>query len=161
MPVIAGIFLIIGGGLGGIISYLSAKAADIRKANRDDTQLWNERLLLRASEFLASRETALHELRALQRIPTIPGSADAYNAQHHIYGLAIRAMVLKGQALALIAPTNVRTASKGFLPDLAQLENDKTANDVQLLNTFNQKNLDFIDMVREVVGVPEYTGATT
>ena len=97
------------------------------------------------------------ELRILQHVPGGVSARSDYVKQHGKHLEAARALNLKGQSLAKIAPEHVRDLSRAFVTDLATLEKDGTANDTSITAPMNKKSVDLIDEVRKLVGVPDFT----
>jgi len=164
VPLIAGLFLLAGGVIGGLISFFSVRAADRRRAAREDEQRWDNELLIRAGRVLSTID-ALYiansdyqaTINDLIRTRSDTGFAEANRAARAKAEAATSAFATARTELALIAPTDVVETATLIGVAFARVQAKLEVLPVPPVYPSDNSYSTFISRVRAATGVPDYS----
>lgn len=164
IPVIAGCFLLLGGALGAVISFLSTRASDRRKAAREDEQRWDSELLARAGTMLSTLdilyETNLHIQDSINDSITngsSPESLQLAAANMEKQTAAVNNFARARTELGLIAPFDVLTAANVISKDFRLVQAKPELRTSPPVAPEGGAVPDFINKVRSATGVPGFS----
>jgi hypothetical protein len=160
VPVVAGTFLLVGGLLGGAISFFSTWKADQRRAKREDRQRWDREILDRAGRVVIATDEVYEANYELQRElirhaeagGPIPATLDAAMVRAKV---TVNEFAAARTALIMIAPDLVTRASHALGSTLVATQADVSRTTLPSIAVESEKMTQFLTAVRDATGISE------